>query len=270
MSIDLFTIVAQVVNFLILVWLLKRFLYGPILNAIDAREKRIAAELADADAKKAEALKERYEFQQKNEGFDNQREALLTKAIDEVKAERLRLLDAARKESDDLRAKRQASLRAEQRSLSEVLTHQAREEVFSIAGKILSDLAGTTLEERIVDVFLARMHKLKDAEMNEIKSAFTTAASPLLVRTTIELLPASRNKIASAIWESLGKEMQMEFETSPDLVSGIEVSANGHKLAWSIAEYLESMGKSVDFLLKQQASSDIASVTIQGANEDRA
>ena len=55
MLIDWFTVVAQVVNFLILVWLLKRFLYKPILDAIDAREKRIASELADADAKKAAA-----------------------------------------------------------------------------------------------------------------------------------------------------------------------------------------------------------------------
>jgi F-type H+-transporting ATPase subunit b len=37
MLIDWFTVGAQVLNFLILVWLLKRFLYGPILDAIDAR-----------------------------------------------------------------------------------------------------------------------------------------------------------------------------------------------------------------------------------------
>ena len=55
MLIDWFTIAAQALNFLILVWLMKRFLYKPILNAIDAREKRIATELADADAKRAEA-----------------------------------------------------------------------------------------------------------------------------------------------------------------------------------------------------------------------
>jgi F-type H+-transporting ATPase subunit b len=52
MLIDWFTVGAQVVNFLILVWLLKRFLYKPILHAIDERERRIAKELADADTKK--------------------------------------------------------------------------------------------------------------------------------------------------------------------------------------------------------------------------
>jgi F-type H+-transporting ATPase subunit b len=99
MLIDWFTVAAQALNFLILVWLMKRFLYKPILNAIDAREKLIAKELADADAKKAEAQKEHEEFQKKNEEFDQQRAALLTKATDEAKTERERLLDDARKAS---------------------------------------------------------------------------------------------------------------------------------------------------------------------------
>ena len=57
MLIDWFTVGAQAVNFLILVWLLRQFLYKPILNAIDAREKRIASELADANAKRSRGAK---------------------------------------------------------------------------------------------------------------------------------------------------------------------------------------------------------------------
>ena len=97
MLIDWFTVGAQALNFLILVWLMKRFLYKPILHAIDEREKRIAAELADADAKKVEAKRERDEFQHKNDEFDQQRAALLGQATDEANAVRQRLLDEARK-----------------------------------------------------------------------------------------------------------------------------------------------------------------------------
>src|ERR1035437_8882170 len=100
MLIDWFTVIAQVINFLILVWLLKRFLYRPILDAIDAREKRIAKELAEANAKQ-----ERDEFRHKNEVFDQQRAALLSQATIAAKAERQRLLDEARQASDALRAR---------------------------------------------------------------------------------------------------------------------------------------------------------------------
>src|SRR5580704_18070500 len=110
MLIDWFTVGAQALNFIILVWLLQRFLYKPILNAIDAREKRIAAELADADAKKAEARRERDEFKRKNEDFDHQRAALFSKVTGEANAERQRLLDVARKAADALSAKRQDAL----------------------------------------------------------------------------------------------------------------------------------------------------------------
>src|SRR5580658_6844655 len=97
MLIDWFTVAAQALNFLILVWLMKRYLYKPILDAIDAREKLVAAELAEAAAKKAEAQKDRDEFQRKNQEFEQQRAALLSKVTDEAKAESLRLLDEARK-----------------------------------------------------------------------------------------------------------------------------------------------------------------------------
>ena len=100
MLIDWFTVGAQTLNFLILVWLLKRFLYKPILDAIDAREKDIAKKLADADAKKTEALKERDAFQHKNAEFDKQRAALLSQAIDDAKSERQQLFDQAREAAD--------------------------------------------------------------------------------------------------------------------------------------------------------------------------
>jgi F-type H+-transporting ATPase subunit b len=148
MLIDWFTVGAQVINFLVLVWLLKRFLYRPILDAIDAREQRIAAELADADAKRAEARQERETFQHKNQAFDEQRAALLAQATDAAKAERQRLLDEARQAADALRAKRQEALRQEADQLNQALRRRTQQEVFAIARKTLTDLAGASLEER--------------------------------------------------------------------------------------------------------------------------
>src|ERR1700685_3358670 len=100
MLIDWFTVAAQAINFLILVWLLKRFLYKRILHAIDEREKGIATQLAQAEAKKADAQKERDDFQHKKEAFDQERAALLKEATDEAKAERERLLEEARRDAD--------------------------------------------------------------------------------------------------------------------------------------------------------------------------
>jgi F-type H+-transporting ATPase subunit b len=252
MLIDWFTVLAQVVNFLILVWLLKRFLYRPILDAIDAREKRIAKELADADAKKAEAQKERDEFQHKNEEFDQQRAALLSKATDEAKAERQRLLDEARQAADALSTKRQETLRNDAHHLNQVISRRTQQEVFAIARKALADLATTSLEERIVDVFTRRLREMDSQVKVGLATAIKTASVPALVRTAFDLKAEQRAAIQNALNETFSAEIRVQFDTSPHVVSGIELTSNGQKLAWSIADYLTSLEKGVGDLLKEK------------------
>lgn len=252
MLIDWFTVIAQAANFLILVWLLKRFLYKPVLNALDAREKRIAAELADADAKRAGAKMEREEFQRKNKEFDQQRVALLNKAMDEAAAEHRRLLDEARKDSEALRAKLQDMLRNEYQNLNEEIARRTRAEVFAIARKALMELAGSSLEERMVDVFIRRLRELGSEEKGRLVSILKSSPTPVLVRSAFDLSPAQRALIEGAVKEILAAETQVRFDVVPDLVSGIELTMQGQKVAWSIADYLASLEKGVNELLKAQ------------------
>jgi len=252
MLIDWFTVGAQALNFLILVWLLKHFLYKPILNAIDARENRIAKELADADAKKTEAQKESDEFQKKNEEFDQQRAALLTKATDEAKAERQRLLDEARKAADALIAKRQESLINDAQNLNQAISHLTQKEVFSITRKALTDLATVSLEERMGEVFTRRLRTMEGQAKARLGEALKTASEPALVRSAFDLPAEQRAAIQNALNETFSAEIHVRFETAPDLVSGIELTTNGQKVAWSIADYLASLEKGVGELLKEK------------------
>jgi F-type H+-transporting ATPase subunit b len=250
MLIDWFTIGAQALNFLILVWLMKLILYAPILHAIDAREKKIAAELADADAKKAEARKERDEFQRKNAAFDEQRAGLLDKAVDEAKTEGRRLLDEARKTADDLSTRRQEALRTETQNLNQAISRRTQEEVFAITRKALLDLATTSLEERIGEVFTRRLRELEPKAKADLADALKTATEPAVVRSAFELPEEPRAAIQNALNETFSADIHLRFETKPDLISGIELTANGQKVAWSIADYLSSLEKGVGELLK--------------------
>jgi F-type H+-transporting ATPase subunit b len=252
MLIDWFTVGAQALNFLILVWLMKHFLYQPVLSAIDGREKKIAAELADAAAKKAEAAKDREEFQKKNEAFNQQRAALLQKATDEARAERQRLFDEARKSADELSAKRQEKLRSDAASFGQTLARRTQQEVFSIARKVLADLATTGLEERMVAVFARRLGEMNGDAKNTLRSAIKGATAPAIVRSAFELSTDERAKVQNAINETLSVDAHLNFETAPDLVSGIELTANGQKISWSIADDLRSLEKGVGELLQQQ------------------
>jgi F-type H+-transporting ATPase subunit b len=250
MLIDWFTVAAQAINFLILVWLMKRFLYKPVLNAIDEREKRIATELANADAKQAEAQKQHDEFQQKNTEFDQQRAALLSKATGEAQAERQRLLDEARKAADAASSKRQESLRAEEQNLHQAISRRTQQEVFAIARKTLSDLATVSLEERLGEVFTRRLREMNGNTKDALGKALKTSSDPGVVRSTFDLPTDQRAAIQNALNETFSAEVRVRYETAPDLIGGIELTANGQKVAWSIADYLASMEKDVDQLLK--------------------
>jgi len=261
MLIDWFTVGAQALNFLILVWLMKRFLYKPILHAIDEREKRIATELADADKKEAEAQKERDEFRHKNEEIDQQRAALLSKATDEAQAERQRLLDEARKAADGLSAKRQETLRNDAHNLNQAIRRRTQQEVFAIARKALMDLATTSLEERLGEVFTRRLREMDGQVKADLAEALKTASDPALVRSAFDLPAEERTAIQHALDETFSAEIRIRFETAPELISGIELTTNGQKVAWSIADYLASLEKGVDELLKEQDRPDTSAKT---------
>lgn len=252
MLIDWFTVGAQALNFLILVWLMKRFLYRPILAAIDAREEKIAARLADAETKQTEAQEERDTFQRKNETFDQERAALLTKATDEVETRRQSLLDEARADADAVSTKRQVALRSDAQSLNQALARRAQEEVFAIARQALTELASTTLEARMCEVFIGRVRELDGDAKTTLGTALTTTPEPAVVRSAFDLPGDERAQIQTAIHETFSADVPLRFETAPDVVSGIELTANGQKVAWSIAEYLASLEKGVGGLLKQQ------------------
>ncbi|MGA7965143.1 MAG: F0F1 ATP synthase subunit delta [Gammaproteobacteria bacterium] len=249
MLIDWFTVAAQVVNFLILVWLLKHFLYKPILRAIDAREQRIALTIAGADAKKAEAQQEREKFRNRNEAFDQQRTALLSQATDEAKAERELLLDHARQDANALRVEQQDALKREQQHLNAEIARRTREEVLAIARKALTDLAGISLEARMSEVFARRLQALDHETKDDFAEAVKTSSEPVLVRSAFELSAEQRAVIQNALNAALSAEIPIRFDTVPEVIGGIELSAKGRKIAWSIADYLGSMEKSIGDLL---------------------
>jgi F-type H+-transporting ATPase subunit b len=252
MLIDWFTVGAQAINFLILVWLMKRFLYKPILNAISEREKKIAAELADAAKKKTDAQKQEDDFKHKNEEFDQQRTALFKKATDDAQAERERLLGEARKAAEALSAKQLETMRSEEQHLQEAIRRRTQQEVFSIARKALTDLATASLEERATDVFNRRLRMLDGQMKNDIGAALKSGPDPALVRSAFDLPAGQRAAIQNALNETFSAQIRIRFETAPDLVSGIELTTKGQKVAWSINDYLTSLENGVEELMKEQ------------------
>ena len=255
MLIDWFTVGAQVLNFLVLVWLLKRFLYKPVLDAIDTREKGIASQLAEAQAKLTDAAAQQTQFMQKSQVFDQERAALLQQATAAAATERQRLIDVARQAADDLKAKRQQALLAEQVALNQEIGRRTGTEVVAIVRKTLADLAGASLEEQIVAAFMARLQILGDPQRQQLVAAIQAAqstGSPIQVRSAFELAAPQRGAIEAALNVMVTDPVLLHFELEPALIGGIELTAGGWKLAWSITQYLGGLEKSIAALLAEK------------------
>ena len=244
MLIDWFTVVAQGLNFLVLVWLLKRFLYKPVLAAIDAREKHIALAIADAESQKKGAKLERQVLAAKAADLDRQGAEVLKQAAASAAAERMRLLADARSEVASLREKQMAALREDQIRLCGEIARRAQQEVLAIARKVLEALAGVSLEERVVALFVKNLRDLDAAAKKTLLATFG-GVSDAVVRSAFELSEVQRALIQHAVDEALSISSTLRFEVSAELLCGLELSVGGQKLSWSITDYMAGLEQQI-------------------------
>jgi F-type H+-transporting ATPase subunit b len=262
MLIDWFTVGAQVVNFIVLVWLLKRFLYKPVLNAIDAREKCVAAELAAVELQMTEIKKSRDKLQAKGNAFDEERGALLAKAILDATKEAEKLLDSARQAAEAVTLQRNAALHGETARLSDELSRLAAAESINIARAALKDLAGADLEARICEVFVRRLRGIDSSTKESLGVSLKSPTGNPVVTSSFELSSRDEIVIQTALNETFSADIHLRFETSSNLIGGFELSAGGVRLSWTITDYLKTLeGKVAALLSTENVSGDTPAKT---------
>lgn len=234
MQIDWITVSAQIVNFLVLVYLLQHFLYKPVIRAMDAREKRITDRLREAAAREEDAEREAGEYARIAEELESRRRSLLEQYRQEAREEKQSLVETARKEVQETRRHWQHQVEQEKRDFLADLRRRTEQTVTSIARKALTDLADTDLENRVVDVFIERLKELGD----ETRGAFASSRESLYVSTAFELDGGQRERIARAVRDRIREGVEIEFRVTPDLLCGIQIGDDGHALGWNLADYM--------------------------------
>jgi F-type H+-transporting ATPase subunit b len=233
MQIDWLTVAAQIVNFLVLVWLLKHFLYGPVTAAMARREARIADQVESSRAREADAERERERLHERMQRLEQRRDAIFEQAREEADEEKSRLLDEARAEVDATREDWQQQLRDEQDTFLDRLRRDTAEGFAELARRALTDLADETLEARMIETLGTRLAALDDTERDHFRDAGT-----FTVATTFALDDERRDAITDMLHEHLRDDAKPDFQVSEDLLCGIEVAAGGRRLGWSLADYL--------------------------------
>ena len=241
MKIHWVTFACQVVNFFVLVFLLRRFLYQPIIEAMDNREAKIAAQLEDAEKAQIAAEDAEKEFKKQRKELDEKRAELMAQAEQEAEGRKKDLVHKARAEVDDLQARWRESLRQEKESFLKELRQRSGEQLWAMARRILSDLANAELERQIVDVFVDRVNTLEETVTSSLKEVIASKENAVNVHSSFALPESSLNKVSQALKDKVDQSMNINFIVSDDVVAGIELKASGHKIAWSVGDYLQDL-----------------------------
>ena len=241
MLIDWFTVGAQVLNFLVLVYLLKRFLYGPIIRAMDERERKIALSLEQAQEKRNAAEQERARYEEKNRQLDGQRSELLSAIKHDVEETRKTMKHEVRTEVEGVRANWYEALDREKDAFLRDLQHRVGEHAYALARRALQELADMDVETHIARVFEARLRNLKEEEGEKLRQAVGQSQGKALLQTAFPMPQDAVQGISSFLESFSTGPVDLTLETTPDVICGIELIVHGHKIAWSLAEYLESL-----------------------------
>lgn len=257
MLIDWFTVVAQVINFLILMGLLKYFLYNRILRAMDEREQHLASLRLQAETKESEATQEAESHRRAIQKLEEERNQILTLARQAADQHQRELIQQARQEVDDTRRNWYESIEHEQSAFLEDLRRRTVTQVYEIARRALKDLANEDFEQHLVDVFLSRLQNMEESQWKILNESIQNGQTLLEVLSAFPLSPSMEKKIVSALQERLGETVNITFNVSSSVIGGIELKGAGHTVAWNLEEYLDSLHDNITQALDQRRTTSL-------------
>ena len=241
MLIDSFTIIAQIINFLILIYLLKRFLFNRIIQIMDEREKQITDQMQDAKTAKETAQKELDEQQRIREELQEKWNEMLAQAKKDAQKKREELVKDARSKIDEEQKNWREAILKQRTAFLRDLRHLSCEQVCQISRKVLSDLAGEKLENQLIENFLIQLGKLSKEEKDDFIRFINKDERKIWVDSSFKLTGKKESEIRKILEEIIGDKVEINFKVSPKLICGIETRTEGKKISWNIENYLDGL-----------------------------
>ncbi|MFU8788822.1 MAG: hypothetical protein ACNA7G_07315 [Methylobacter sp.] len=238
MAIDWFTVGAQIINFLILVWLLKKFLYRPITEAMHSREQGLLERLQQAQIDRSEAEQLKNQHQSSLQQLHNDADKIRSDARQQAEAERLLQLQNLDSEMQQKKNQFVEELQRQQQAAGAAIKQLIAEKTVQLTGKILEDLADQRLEQQIVRQFLQHLDTLPDGQQTLLQQALSQNGAAII--SSAFLLD---DALGQALRERLAQDGadNVVFEQDPHLVCGITLEASGRSWEWTLERYLAEL-----------------------------
>ncbi|MCB9469523.1 MAG: hypothetical protein H6677_14755 [Candidatus Obscuribacterales bacterium] len=236
---DWFTFIAQIVNFLILVWLLKRFFYTPVLSAMDRREKELADLFEQGRANLASAEEKQLDLEEKLEEIESYRETRMEELEQEMEELRSTLIVEARDEVRLLEKSWKDSLARDQERFDEEFKIAACTELLKVVDRMLRDLGDRSFERQMIEKCVDRLVSSNALILPQ------SGDGRVLVRTSRPVPKREREDIEQRLRALWPGSTEIDFEENESIIAGMELTFNGHKATWTVIDYLNNLESEV-------------------------
>lgn len=238
MQIDWTTFVLEIVNFLALLWILKRFLYRPVLDVLTRRREGVERVQAEGQARKTQAEALQSQFEQRLADWEKEKAALRAALDAELVAERERQLQALQKSLSDERARQAAQDAHHQAELQGTLEAQAIRQAGAFAARLMQRLADPVLEARLLDLLLDDLAQLPAEQVEGLRTAAGEGGTQAKVVSAYPLDESARGRLATAFVARLGTPLPLAFEEDASLLAGLRIVIGPWQLKANIADEL--------------------------------
>jgi F-type H+-transporting ATPase subunit b len=230
--------VLEVVNFLVLVWLLKRFLYKPLLNVIAQRKAAIDKTLADAESGKTEAKELHEKYQSRLADWEIEKTRLRRELTGEIQAQRERLTAELQRA---LAQEREKETVLAQRRLSELETQasdKGTHQGLQFTARLLERIASPELEAKFLKVALDDLPHLSEAQKEALQTACHDPRQVIKVASAFPLAAPQREAINQALKSATQHDLASTFHEDPALVAGVRINVGPWTLRANLQDEL--------------------------------
>lgn len=243
MQLDWSTFILEIINFLILVWLLKRFFYRPVMDVIARRREEIQAQIEEAEKVRSESEALKTEYENRLSGWEEEKAAARQALHQDIESERRRLREelaaSIEQEREKERVLSERRLRKEQRN-NEM---HALEKAQAFASRLLTRLADQELEARIIRVALEDLDKLSDEQKALLKKSASKPGTLPVVSSAYPLSNADRAAVEKALSGLLDQPVQCEYRSDPSLLAGLHIGVGSWMLQATLKDELKYFGE---------------------------
>ncbi len=223
MDVNWTTFLFETINFLVLVWIVWRFLYRPIRNVVEVRRRKIENDIANASAMRdeAEATKERYEARLTD--WEKEKSDLRRAFDEELDRERVQRLDRL---NETLEEEREKARVLEDRRISDIVREaesRAMTQGAQFASSFLSKVASAELEMRLVRILLDEFPSMTPEQLQGIRAAIGEGRTEVTVTSAYEIDKAQRDELERCVTTLLGDGLTFRYGRDRELIAGIRI-----------------------------------------------